>query len=225
MDSQLSEPDSSIIIAEATKKTRKPRAKACIKPLKEDAYSAHILGMRLASCKASYAELSEIKESTGLPIRHANPPEDITENIAKFIIQNYDNDPSVKWAKSIGKKGDIYSEKYPEDMQPEVKAFTSDGPSSFGPVKKFGVIYFLDLRGWMSDSFILWKVHVTNDSPEWKNMKMNKTQTHEDQCDEGKRPRISWDNIYNQLGDLCVKIYDGTFDNIFTHATTSNDSL
>jgi len=202
-------------------KTKKP----CVNLCKEDTYSEIILRRRLNWFKAGYIELSEIKESTGLPIRHANPPEDITENIAKFIIRNFDNDPSAKWAKSISEKGDICSEKYPADMQPEVKAFISDGPSSFGPVKKFGVIYFLDLRGWMSDSFVLWKVHVTSDSAEWKNMKMNKTQTHEDQCDEGKRPRMSWDNIHKQLGDLCVKIYDGSFNNIFTHATTSTDSL
>lgn len=76
----------------------------------------------------------------------------------------------------------------------------------------------------MDNLFILWKVNVTSESPEWKQMKMNKTQTREDQCGEGKRPRMSWDNIHKQLGELCVKIYEGSFDGIFI-PMTSGDSL
>jgi len=190
------------------------------KTVNEDKYTEDILRRRYSRFKEGHDELSQIIESTGLPIRHANPPEDITENIAKFIIRNYDNDLSVKWAKSIGQKGDLCSDEYPATMPPEVKSFISDGPSSFGPAKKFGVLYFLDLRRLTHDVFTLWKVQVTSDSPEWKQMKMNKTQTHEEQCEEGRRPRMSWDNIYKQLGELCVVVYEGSFDGIFTTATS-----
>jgi len=183
--------------------------------VKHDNYSQEVLQKRYKMYLDKYMETAKLIE-TGLPIRHENPPEDITENITKFIINKHDNDPSCKWAKSMGLKGDLYSDKY-KDAPPEVKAFTSNGPSQFGPKKKFGVLYFLDMREWLQDIIVLWRVNLTNDSPEWKKIKMNKTQTHEDQCDEGRRPHISWDKIYPQIAEHCVKVYEGTFENIFTN--------
>lgn len=182
----------------------------------DDKYTPAILRRRYNRFRDDYIDCSELITTTGLPIRHQNPPEDISENIAKFIMINYDNDPTCKWAKSIGVKGDLYSEKYNIDSPAEIKALTSDGPSSFGPEKKFSVIYFLDMRDWLNDKFILWKVNLTSESPAWKGIKMNKKQTFEDQCKEGRRPHISWDNIYPQISEHCVKVYDGTFEGIFT---------
>lgn len=72
------------------------------------------------------------------------------------------------------------------------------------------------MRDWLNDHFILWQVKLTNDSKEWKDLKMSKTQTFEDQCKEGRRPRIGFDKIKAQLGDKCVSVYDGTFEEIFT---------
>lgn len=184
----------------------------------EDKYTADVLRKQYTLYRNNYIETAETIKTTGLPIRHQNPPEDITENMVKFIIINYDNDPSCKWAKSMKLKGDLYSDKYPIDSPPEVKAFTSDGPSSFGPKKKFGVIYFLDMRLWLNDTFILWKLNLSNESPEWKHIKMNKTQTHEEQCEEGRRPHISWDNIHSQMPDKCIKVYCGNFEGIFTQS-------
>ena len=184
-----------------------------------DFYSPEILRKCYYRYKESYIELSEIKKTTGLPIRHQNPPEDMTENMVKFIVRKYDNDPACVWSKGIPKKykltGDLYSPNYSKSTPPEVKAFTSNGPSQFGPSKKFGVLYFLDLRNWLNDEIILWRVNLTNESPEFANIKMNKTQTHKEQCDEGRRPHISWDNLYPQIQDSCVKVYQGTFENIF----------
>ena len=107
----------------------------------DDKYTSNILRARFGMYHDAYITTAEIIKTTGLPIRHQNPPEDITENIVKFIINNHDNDPSCKWAKSMklnGTKliGDLYSEKYTIDSPPEVKAFTSNGPASFGPKKK-----------------------------------------------------------------------------------------
>ena len=185
--------------------------------LLEDKYTPEILQQRYNDYKHSVETTEQIIKATGLPIRHQNPPEDITENIVKFLIYYYESDHSVKWAKAIGLNGDLASEKYDHEYPIEIKAFTSDGPSSFGPKKKFGVIYFLDMRGWLNNVFILWKVNVSSNSPEWKQMKMNKTQTNEEQCDAGRRPHISWDNIYSQIKDQCVKVYEGTFENIFNN--------
>jgi hypothetical protein len=52
-------------------------------------------------------------------------------------------------------------------------------------------------------------------SDEFKNIKVNKRQTMKEQFDEGRRPHISWDNIYPQISNFCEKIYEGTFENIF----------
>lgn len=186
-----------------------------------DKYTADILQQRYQDYKNSAETTLKIIKETGLPIRNQNPPEDVTENIVKFIIRNYENDMSVKWAKAIGLTGDLYSDNYVHEYPIEVKSLTSDGPSSFGPKKKFGIIYFLDMREWLNNIFTLWKVNVSSNSTEWKQIKMNKTQTHADQCDEGRRPHISWDNIHSQIGEKCVKVYEGTFENIFIPKTTA----
>lgn len=158
-------------------------------------------------------ELQEIMETTGLKIRHQNPPEDITENIAKFIIRNYENDCCL-WCKSIDKNGDLYSSKYTHPI--EVKAFTSNGPLQFGPNKKFDVLYFLDLRKCMNeDKIVLWKVNLSNDCLDMKCVKISKRQTYDDQCKEKRRPHISWDKLYPQITKHCIQIYENTFENIF----------
>lgn len=185
-----------------------------------DKYSADILRRRYTQYRLNTLELVGIIKETGLPIRNENPPEDITENIVKFILRNQ-GDQSCVWAKSVGKPGDLYS--YVERIQ-EVKAFTSDGPCSFGPKKVFNVIYFLDLRQWIQDKFVLWRVTLSNESDEWKKLKMNSTQTFEDQSTQGRRPHIGFDKIYDQLKDarmsngdpVCSKIYEGSFDGIFS---------
>jgi len=183
---------------------------------KEDRYTSDILQKRYADYKNSVETTLKIIKETGLPIRNQNPPEDITENIVKFLIKNKEKDASLN--------GDLYSDNYDHEYPIEIKAFTSDGPSSFGPKKKFGVIYFLDMRGWLNDVFILWKVNVSSNSTEWKQIKMNKTQTNSDQCDEGRRPHISWDKIYSQIEEKCVKVYEGTFENIFAENKITNEN-
>jgi hypothetical protein len=184
----------------------------------DDKYTEEILNARYNEYKQSYLSVNELKLK-GIPIRQQNPPEDITENMVKFIIRNYENDSSCVWCKGIDKKhglkGDLYSNKYDKNSPLEVKSFTSNGPSQFGPNKKFSVLYFLDLRNWLKDDIVLWKINLTNDSPEFKNIKMNKTQTHSDQCEEGRRPHISWDKLYPQIHEFCIQVYKGPFQNIF----------
>jgi hypothetical protein len=190
-----------------------------------DKYTTDILRKRFTQYKNNTMVLLEIIRETDLPIRNENPPEDITENIVKFILKNKRGDTSCVWAKSVGRPGDLYSNL--EHIQ-EVKAFTSGGPCSFGPDKVFNVIYFLDMRGWLTDKFILWRISVSNESQEWKNLKMNKTETFEKQCELGRRPHIGFDKIYEQLKDvrtssglpICSKIYEGTFEDIFKDEPT-----
>jgi len=177
-----------------------------------DTYTADILRTRFNAFKLEVATTKSIRDATGLPIRCQNPPEDITENIVKFIIRNYEGDTTCEWAKCVGKKGDLVS----GALQKEVKAFMSPGPSSFGPRKVFDVIYFLDIRNIVEDELEVWRVNLTNESPEWKNMKMNATETFADQCAQGRRPHISWDAILPQIRDHCTSLYRGPFEGIFT---------
>jgi hypothetical protein len=183
-----------------------------------DKYDKNILTKRFENFKNSYISDEELIH-TGLPIRHQNTPEDITENITKFIIRKYENDESCVWCKGIDKKygltGDLYSNNYDKMSPIEVKSFTSNGPSQFGPDKKFGVLYFLDLRKWLNNEIILWKVNLSYLSEEFKNIKVNKQQTLGQQLLEGRRPHISWEKIYPQITEFCEKIYEGTFENIF----------
>ena len=181
-----------------------------------DTYTSDILRRRFRRLKEEH-ELNEADRlATGLPFRHQNPWEDITENIAKFVIQNYDGDSSCKWAKSVGLNGDLCSAKYPIDAPPEVKAFTSCGPLTFGPDKKFSVVYFVDIRNLFErDNLVVWKANLTSESPEWKGIKMTKDQTFDDQCKQGRRPHLGWSVLYPQISENCVKIYEGTFEGIF----------
>lgn len=183
-----------------------------------DLYDESTLRSRFTIFKNMYISDEQLKKN-GLKIRHQNTPEDITENITKFIIRNYENEKSCVWCKGVDKKygltGDLFSNKYEKSAPIEVKSFTSDGPSQFGPDKKFGVLYFLDLRQWLCDKIILWKVNLNYLSEEFKNIKVNKTQSMGEQLLEGRRPHISWDNIYPQICDFCEKVYEGTFEEIF----------
>jgi len=128
------------------------------KPKLNDKYSEEILINRFKNFKNMYISDEELIKN-GLPIRHQNPPEDITENITKFIIRKYENDNSCVWCKCVDKKfgltGDLYSNKYDKNAPIEVKSFTSNGPSQFGPDKKFGVLYFLDIRKFLNNEIIL----------------------------------------------------------------------
>ncbi len=207
------------ILKKTTRKTTKKIAKTVeekVPVVLNDKYDKEILIQRFRNFKNMYVSDEELIKN-GLKIRHQNTPEDITENITKFIIRKFENDDTCVWCKGIDKKygltGDLYSNKY--EVPIEVKSFTSSGPSQFGPDKKFSVLYFLDLRKWLNDEIVLWKANVNHMSDEFKNIKVNKTQTMGDQLLEGRRPHISWDHIYPQISSLCEKIYEGSFENIF----------
>lgn len=192
-----------------------------------DPYNEEILTKRLNSYRKFITDTIEMnkilvdtiddpKRKKEKIIRQSNIPEDISENIAKYIIRNKLGKKKIVWAKMVGKTGDLVI----GHNIVEVKAFTSDGPSSFGPKKIFDIIYFLDLRKWLENKIVLWEVSLTNNSSEWKNIKMNEEETHEQSAEAGKRPHISWENIKSQIPlDKYKCVYEGTFEGIFTPST------
>ena len=148
----------------------------------------------------------ESSKKLNIKFRFPSIPEDITENIIKFIIHKL-GDTTSSW----NCKGDLFSKK--EGIQ-ECKCFTSNGPISFTPSSNWDYIYFLDARNWIDNTFILYKAKIKRTSDEWKQIKINKKQTFEDQCVQKRRPRIGWENLYPQITTYCEKIYESTFDDI-----------
>jgi hypothetical protein len=178
---------------------------------KQDTYTETVLREEYDTFKSYY--MTRLKLKNHQPIRLPNIPEDISENIVKFIIQNKLGDKSALWCKGVGMTGDIYSD---VTQINEVKAYCSEGPSSFGPNKVFNVMYFLNMRDFMNDVIVLECVSLSNESAEWKNIKMNKTETHEDKSEKGQRPRMSFEKMRLVIPEFITKVYEGSFEGIFT---------
>jgi hypothetical protein len=173
-----------------------------------DNYTKEVLQEQYTLHKAYVKGRIESTKKLGVKVRLPSIPEDISENIVKFIIHNKLTDTSSRW----NCKGDLFSE---IEGKQECKCFTSDGPPSFTPTSEWDVIYFLDAKGWMENKLILYRVNLKRTSDEWKNIKVSKKQTFEDQVKQGRRPRITWQMLYPQIMDFCTKIYEGSFDDIF----------
>lgn len=135
--------------------------------------------------------------------RLPNFPESISENIVKFILHKQGRE-DVTW---ITKRGDLQDG---QGRQLEVKCFTSDGPSTFGPKEAWDEIYFLDASDWLNDHFVCWKVSLKNTDEAWCQFKVSKTQTFGDQCQQKRRPRMAWHLIQAQLPpEKIEKVFDG----------------
>ena len=145
--------------------------------------------------------------------RRQNFPEHLSENFVKMVLRK--SDPCVVWARKLYHSGDLYSVRWPGGSI-EVKAFSSSGPISFGPTKKFTVIYFLDATNRHTNRLIIYKLHAT--SEDIRSIRFTEEETFGDKVDKGNRPHIGWDKLYPLLmstGKLSV-IFDGTFESIFS---------
>ena len=139
-------------------------------------------------------------------IRHSNFPSHISENIVKFaFFKKYRIMPS--WDT---KKGDLVLNKINcKEIQLEVKAFLSKGPSSFGPTEKWDRIYFIDCSKTCDKVYTVYEIKLSNDNNIWKNIKINKKDTYEDQCKQGRRPRINFDQLRLQIKDNIEVLFTG----------------
>jgi len=168
--------------------------------------------------------MGEYKNKTGMP----NFPSEISENIIKFIIHNRLGDQTCQWTRDTDFQrkqkppGDLISAR---EGNVEVKCFTSEGPSSFGPREKFDVVYFLDARQWMEDYFESWRVDLANDCEIWKNILVNNEESFYDQALRGIRPRETWEKIKAQIPpEHITLVYQGNFENIFKNDPMTNFS-
>jgi hypothetical protein len=178
--------------------------------MSEDTYTKHLLQEQFNLHKTYVKGRINTTLEIGVKVRLPCIPEDISENIIKFIINNRLGDNTSSWD---CKKGDLLSKK---EGKQECKCFTSTGPLSFTPSSDWDVIYFLDARKWLDDIFVLYRIPLKMSSTEWKNIKVNIKQTMEDQTKQKRRPRITWESLKPQIEPFCEKVYEGTFEDIFT---------
>jgi hypothetical protein len=98
----------------------------------------------------------------------------------------------------------------------QVKCFSSDGASTFGPTTVWNEIYFLDARDLCSENrMICYKLSLSSHSDEWRNIQISNKNTFGNICDDGKRPHITWKKLYPQISQKLEVVYDGTFEGIF----------
>ncbi len=139
--------------------------------------------------------------------RLPNFPEDISENIAKQIIQFAEG----KTCRRLKNGGDLKDE---QDRKIEVKCFTSTGPSSFGPKECWDVLYFLDGCDYRNKNFKLYKVDCSNEHDTIQQIRVNKKETYGSQCQQGRRPRICFQEIKKQLCDNVLLVFEGNLESI-----------
>lgn len=134
-------------------------------------------------------------------IRLTNFPSHISENIVKFCIKDkYHIYPS--WDTKIGDLC-ILNKKI------EVKGFISNGPISFGPTEKWDILYIIDGIKIFDNYFTVYEVKLSNINPIIQNIKVNKNDTYGFQCIQKRRPRITFNELYKQIGEHMTIIFKG----------------
>lgn len=125
-------------------------------------------------------------------IRRPNIGSEITENIARFAYQRYFN---IKTCWINTKIGDIICS---DGKKIEVKAFSSDGPSSFGPTETWDILLFVDARLYVQKIFSVYMIDLDN-RQFGTIIKINSTELYLDKIKTRQRPRIAFDKIQEQL--------------------------
>jgi hypothetical protein len=100
----------------------------------------------------------------------------ISEYISKQISNNI----------TKPKYGDLVLDK---NIKIEVKGFSSNGPISFGPTEKWDILILIDLR--KQPDFTLYIYKIKSNDIAIQNLKISKSKSFRQSCDEGKRPRIT----------------------------------
>ncbi len=130
-------------------------------------------------------------------------PDNISENIVLQILKI--THPDEKWTWNC-KKGDIYNTT--NKIQGEVKA-CQNGPTSFTPKKdlKKDTLFYLDVSQHLEDGYIeLYRIDKYYST--LKNIKVNSSQTFEEQQNQGRRARLNLKNFINDSKIWSGKISD-----------------
>ena len=134
-------------------------------------------------------------------IRYDNFPSHISENLVKFAIaKTYGSIPN--WDT---KKGELEM----DGKKLEVKAFSSIGPSSFGPTEDWDILYFVNAIDFKDKRFIVYECKLSSNDSIWRNIKVNNNDTFDDHCNQRRRPRINFNKLYEQLENHINVIWSG----------------
>lgn len=148
-------------------------------------------------------QIADFKKKTSCKLRFPNFPECISENIIKEFINKIERRKCVN-----SKIGDLEITSNPK-VKIEVKCFTSSGPTSFGPTENWNELYFLDATNFIKNKFKIYKICHSNKSEIFSSIKINSTKTYLEYCEEGKRPRITFKQIKEQLKEEVKLVYEG----------------
>jgi len=172
----------------------------------------------LLRCIESYRQTIQNEKEmnaklTNKKIRYSNFPSHISENIAKFAFgKKYGIMPT--WDTKVG---DLVVSKMSSPIRLEVKGSLNlaNGPPTFGPTEVWDRILFVDAVDMYNDNYLVYEIQLSNQSQEWKQLKVSETQTYYDQCQQGRRPRLAFEKIQNQVGNKCNLIFDGHIKSLF----------
>ena len=163
--------------------------------------------------------------------RNQNMPQELSECLSILIARQIPRYESLVWSKGVKNvSGDAHipasrvcvstkslKTKVKLHIKPdentmtrvEIKCFTSDGPISFGPKEAWDVLLILDACDYIGYNFALYEIPMKNDSSECSVLQLNKSQTFAHQCEEGRRPRLSFSELRAQLGQNCKLLWSG----------------
>ena len=170
----------------------------------QNGMSFKILNNLLNKYISNYEYLEEInKVLPDKKCRHENFPSHISENIVKFALyKKYGIMPD--WNTP---KGDLVL----DDNQIEVKAFTSDGPTSFGPSEDWDCIYFVDAKDFKNKNFKIYEIILSSKDDMWRNIIFSKTKTYGSIAEQNERGKLRA-NFYKiikpQINNYCNLIFD-----------------
>ncbi len=169
-----------------------------------------ILKMLIEKYNEKYIFNNEInKMLSNKKLRNENFPSEISENIVKFAL--------YKKYGIFGTWDTLCGDLMLLDKKIEVKGFMSDGPASFGPTEKWDWIYFVDARQTLNEIYTVYEFKISNVNNIWQNLKMNKNETYNEQCNQKRRPRITFKELIKQLNGIYSIIFDGHIDNLYSN--------
>lgn len=157
----------------------------------------------------------------GESIRRPNLSEYISENIVQKIIMNTKTKHGYYKCKKSNGRGDLIRYNYTIEEIVEVKASISNGPSSFGPLEKWHILYWLDMKK-DKDYFYVHKFKIPSTSPIYLNYHVNKNETIADQIKQKRRPRFHMKQFITYLND---NEYSHLHSKMKTSITMLNDAL
>ncbi len=137
--------------------------------------------------------------------RCPNFPEVISETLVKYAYETLDHECTS------AKGGDVYIVDIGQRV--EVKASgihkgKSTGPTSFGPTERWDKLVYVDCT--QERKVTIYEVDIPSDDSEMRTYKVSKTQTFDEQCVAGRRPRFIMSKFIESHPDHVNILYAGS---------------